>query len=99
VGGGAMQALHVLNQELFFPLTVGTAAFLLGAGAAALRSGALPSWLAWIAIALGAAAATPSHVLGGALDHVGFFAFVGLGIWTLVVSALLATRSGGPSRA
>ncbi len=88
----ALQALHVLSQELFFPLTVGTAAFLLGAGVAALKTGALSSWLGWAAVVLGAMAAIPSHVLGGALDHIGFFAFIGLGIWTLVVSVLL-TRS------
>ncbi len=99
VGPATLRPLHVLSQELVFPLTLGTAAFLLGAGIAAVRSRVLATWLNWSAIGLGLVAAVPSHVLGGVLDHIGFIAFVGLGIWTLVVSVLLATRQRRPSPA
>jgi hypothetical protein len=88
----ALQALHVLNQEMFFPVTIGTAAFLLGAGAAVLQGGPLPKWLGWPTIAVAIVAGVPSHVLGGVLDHIGFAGFIGLAVWTLIVSVLLALR-------
>jgi len=88
----AVQAVHVLYQELLFPLTIGVSAFLLGAGIAALRTGALPGWVGWLAVGAGVVAAIPSHVLGGVLDHIGFVGFLGLAVWTLIVSALLARR-------
>ncbi len=77
---------------MVFTLTVGASAFMLGGGVAAMRTGALPRWLAWLAIVLGVIGAVPSHVLGGALDHVGFGAFAGLCVWTLIVGVLLAMR-------
>jgi hypothetical protein len=88
----ALQALHVLYQELLFPLTIGVSAFMLGAGIATLRTGALPSWAGWLAVVVGVVAAVPSHVLGSALDHIGFGGFLGLALWTLIVSGLLARR-------
>ena len=92
----ALQTLHVLSQELFYPVTVGISAFLLGAGTAVLKTAALPKWLGWLAVFLAVVAAIPSHVLGGALDHIGFFAFGGLGVWTLIVGVLLAIRTEAP---
>lgn len=92
LAGSALQALHVLNQELFFPLTVGMSAFLLGAGTAVVQTGMLPKWLGWPAVAFGIVAAIPSHVLGGVLDHIGFFAFAGLGVWALIASIQLVVR-------
>jgi hypothetical protein len=92
----ALQALHVLYQELLFPLTIGVSAFMLGAGIATLRTGALPIWAGWLAVVVGIVAAVPSHVLGGVLDHIGFGGFLGLALWTLIVSALLA-RQGRPT--
>jgi hypothetical protein len=88
----ALQALHVLYQELLFPLTIGVSAFLLGAGVVALQTGALPGWVGWWAVVFGVVAAVPSHVLGGVLDHIGFVGFLGLAVWTLIVSVLLARR-------
>ena len=92
VDGGALQAVHVLNQELFFPLTIGTAAFLLGAGTAVVRTAVLPTWLGWAAVVLGIAGAIPSHIFGGVFDHIGFVAFIAMNVWILVVSVLLAVR-------
>ena len=75
----AIQALNALNSDLFFPLAVGNAAFLLGAGVSVVRTAALPKWLGWAAVVLGIFAATP----------LGFFAFLLMGLWSLLVSVLL----------
>lgn len=93
----ALQALHVLNQEMFFTVTIGAAGFLFGAGAAVLQGAPLPRWLGWVAIVIGVVAAVPSHILGGALDHIGFGGFLGLAAWSLVVSILVSVR--GPATA
>lgn len=93
----ALQALHVLSQDLVFPLTLGITAFLLGAGIAVRRAGVMPSWLGSMAVGFGLVAAVPSHVLGGVLDHVGFLAFGGLCLWTLLVGGELGVRTNGRS--
>jgi hypothetical protein len=80
----ALQTLHVMGNDMFFPVAIGTAAFLLGTGIAVVKTAALPKWLGWVAIVLGIVAATPA----------GFFAFMGLGIWTLIVSVMLSLRAG-----
>jgi hypothetical protein len=80
----AVQTLHVLNNDMFFPIAVGTAAFLLGSGIAIVKTGVLPKWLGWVAIVLGIVAVTP----------LGFFAFTALGVWVLIVSVMLALRAG-----
>jgi hypothetical protein len=90
VDPSALQAISVLAGEMFFSVTIGAAAFLLGAGAAILRGAPLPRWLGWAAVLIGIVAAVPSHVLGGVLDHVGFGGFLGLAAWSVVVSVLLA---------
>lgn len=74
-----VQSLHVLGVDMFFTVAVGTAAFLLGTGVATLRTDALPAWLSWAAIVIGVVAITP----------IGFFGFLALGVWTLIVSVLL----------
>jgi hypothetical protein len=80
----AVQALHVLSNDMFFPLAAGVAVFLIGTGIATVKTGALPKWLGWVAIVIGILAATP----------LGFFAFMALGIWTIIVAILLAMRAG-----
>ena len=92
IDASALQALHVLNQEMFFTVTIGAAGFLLGAGAAVLGGAPLPRWLGWAAVVIGIVAAVPSHVLGGVLDHIGFGGVLGLAAWSLVVSVLLTLR-------
>ena len=79
----SLQTLNALNMDMFFTVAVGTAAFMLGAGIGSLKSGLLPRWLGWAAIAIGVVALTPA----------GFLGFLALGIWTLVASAMLATRA------
>jgi hypothetical protein len=82
-----VQSLHVLGVDMFFTVAVGTAAFLLGAGVATRRTDALPTWLSWAAIVIGIVAITP----------LGFFGFLALGLWTLIVSVLLYTKASPPS--
>jgi hypothetical protein len=76
------QTIGVLDNELFFPLVAGTSLFLLGAGLSALRTRALPRWLAWVAVVAGVLALTP----------VGFFAFLLSIVWVGVVSVLTYLR-------
>lgn len=78
----AIQALHVLNVDFFFPAALGGAAFYFGTGAAIVQTGALPKWLGWIGIVLGVLALTPA----------GFVAFLALGVWVLLLSVFLALR-------
>ena len=80
-----VQALNALGADMFFTVAVGTGAFLLGAGIATLKSGALPRWLGWAAVVIGVIAITPA----------GFFGFIALGVWTLIVSVILSLRAGG----
>jgi hypothetical protein len=82
----AIQTLNALNSDLFFPLAVGNAAFLLGAGVSAVQTGALPKWLGWAAVVLGVFSATP----------LGFFAFLLMALWSLIVSVLLWRAGSAP---
>lgn len=83
----AIQALNALNSDLFPPLTLGVFAFLAGAGASVIATAALPKWIGWVAVVLGVAALTPA----------GFFAFLALGLWILIVSALIFVRRATPA--
>jgi uncharacterized protein DUF4386 len=76
----ALQALHVLNNDLFFPAAVGAMAFLIGTGIAVVRTGALPRWLGWVAIVAGVLSATPIF----------FVSIFALALWILIVSVLLS---------
>jgi hypothetical protein len=79
----AAQSLNTLGSDLFFPLTVGNGAFLIGSGIGVIKTRILPVWLGWVAVVLGVAALTPA----------GFFAFMAMGIWTLIVSVMLSSRA------
>ncbi|MEX2108655.1 MAG: hypothetical protein WD827_07190 [Solirubrobacterales bacterium] len=83
VAPSSIQTLNALSMDMFFPVAVGTAAFLLGTGIATLKTDALPAWLSWAAIVIGVIAITP----------IGFFSFLALGVWTLIASVLLAMRA------
>lgn len=80
----AIQALHALFFNVFAPLGAGCAIFLVGNGLAIVNTGALPRWLGWLAVPVG--------LLGLAPEPVGDVALFGLGVWTLIVSALLMAR-------
>lgn len=78
-----VQTLNALGEGMFFTVAVGTGAFLIGAGIAALKTGVLPTWLGWAAVAIGIIAITP----------IGWFGFMLLGVWTLIVSVMLSMRA------
>jgi hypothetical protein len=79
----AAQALHVLYDGLWLPLVGGLCPFLLAAGLGAIRHGAFPTWLGWIAIVLGVVCLTP-------LGFIGFLA--GL-VWILIASIVLFLKA------
>jgi hypothetical protein len=82
IAPGTLQSLNALNSDFFFPTVIGTAIFLISAALAIFATGALPRWMAWVALVLGIVAITP----------VGFFAFLALGIWIVVASVLLLQK-------
>ena len=79
---------------MIFPLVVGTAASMLGAGIAVVQTKVFSTWLGWLAIAVAIVSTIPSHTFGGPLDHVGFVGFLGLCVWTLIISVPLTMRAG-----
>jgi hypothetical protein len=85
----AAQAIEAIWDNDFLPLMVGTTVILFATGISVVRYGALPKWLGWVAIVLGVVGMTP----------IGFAAFLGLGVWILIVSVLLSLRARGGSAA
>jgi hypothetical protein len=81
----AVQALHVLNMDLFPPLALGTFFTLMGNGLAVLNTRALPVWLGWLGVVGALFAFTPLW----------FVPFLALGVLILVSSVLLSARAGG----
>lgn len=81
---GAAQALNVLDNDLFFPLAIGSVVFGIGIGLAIVRSGLLPVWLGWVVLVLG--------ILSVPL----FPLYFALLLWTVVVSILMYLRLGEP---
>lgn len=83
VAPAAVQSLQALWDNDFMPIAVGSSVLFLSAGISIVRHRALPRWLGWVAILLGVLASTP----------IGYFSFVGGGVWIAVVSVLLALRA------
>jgi hypothetical protein len=81
----AIQTLHVLNNEMFLSLVVGTLAFLLGSGITVLTTGALPKWVGWLAIIGAILSLTPT-----------FLPIIAMGLFILIVSVLLSLRPEVP---
>jgi hypothetical protein len=85
---------HWIGTLLAVPIAV----FLLGAGFGARASGALPRWLAWLAVVLagafvlGAGSVTGDEVDGGFLGVVLFFAYLGLMVWIVAASVSMVRR-------
>jgi hypothetical protein len=77
-----IQGIHVLSEDLFPPLAVGTTITLFGFGLATLATRALPVWLGWLAVVGGVFAITPLW----------FVPFIALGVFIIVSSVLMATR-------
>lgn len=83
VDAAQIQALQVYWDNDWMPMALGLSIYLIAGGISIVRTGALPKWLGWIAIVLGVAGLTP----------VGFVAFLGGGIWTLIASIMLTMRA------
>ena len=81
----ALQAINGITWDYYIPFLVGIGPFLFASGLCAVRTGALPKWLGWIAIVLGVIGFTP----------VGFFALVAGLAWILVVSVMFTVRARG----
>ncbi len=79
----SVQTLQALWDNDFVPLALGALLFLISSGLSIVLYGGLPKWLGWVALALAVIGFTPA----------GFAAFIGAGIWILVVSVLLAMRA------
>ena len=79
----AVQALQALWENDFVPLALGALVFLISTGLSIGRHGALPNWLGWVALVLAVIGFTP----------IGFVAFIGAGLWIVVVSVMLALRT------
>lgn len=89
LGPGALQTLNALNSDMFFTLALGTFAFSAGAGVSILNTRVMPVWLGWVAIVIAIVAVTPA----------GFFAFLVMGLWVLIVSVLMLLRGPSPAQA
>ncbi len=89
VGGdlepAAVQALNALNSDFWFPVAAGTVVLSWSLALTILRTGGLPRWLGWVALVIAIASVTPA----------GFFAFLALGIWVAVASAVMLARPEG----
>jgi hypothetical protein len=85
----AAQAIEAIWDNDFLPMMVGTTVILFATGISVVRHGALPKWLGWVAILLGVVGVTP----------IGFAAFLGLGVWIVIVSVILSLRLRRPSAA
>jgi hypothetical protein len=87
---------HWLGVLVAVPLAV----FLLGAGLGARRTGILPRWLAWLALAaaavltVGAASVMGDEVDGGVLGGILLLGYVALIVWIVGTSVTLWRRSG-----
>lgn len=83
IGPAAVQALQALWDNDWPPIALGAAVLLLASGLSIALYGSLPRWLGWVAILLGVVGLTP----------LGFVAFMGGGLWVLIVSILLTLRA------
>lgn len=80
----AAQALNLADMDVTSPLAfAGIAVLFVGFGLAIIKSALLPKWLGWIALPLGVLALIPV---------IGFFAWIGAAIWTLIVSVAMWRR-------
>ncbi|HEU5109357.1 MAG TPA: DUF4386 family protein [Micromonosporaceae bacterium] len=84
-----VQALQALWDNDFFPVVLGAALLLLGAGLSIARHAVLPRWLGWVGVLIGILALTP----------IGFVAFPLGGLWVLIVSVMLTLRWRGAAPA
>lgn len=80
----AAQTLNVLSSDAWVPVVVGISILALATGIAALRSAALPRWLAWVSVGLGILA------IAGPL---GAIAFLVTPVWAIATGIVLLRSS------
>ena len=87
----ALQALNVLDNNVWLPFNSGLGVMLLGAAGLLLTETVLPRWLGWLALVLGVALFIP---------YADFFALVLALIWIIIVSVMLylAAQRTAPAR-
>jgi hypothetical protein len=78
----SMQALNAIDSESWVAFTGGLGIMLIGAAGAMLPAASGVRWLGWIALVLGVLIFTP----------VGFFAFLGSGLWIALASVAMTMR-------
>lgn len=81
-----VQAINVLDHAIFVPAMLGLACTMIGTGLAALRSGALPTWLAIASVIIGGLAP---------LGPGGFVPYTLFPVWIVGVAVLATRRSSG----
>lgn len=79
------QSINVLDHSNFVPAMLGLCCTLLATGLCALRSGALPKWLAVVSVVLG---------IASPLGPAAFAPFALFPLWVVVTAAVLARRLG-----
>lgn len=81
----AAQALNLASMDVTYGLSLaGLAILFFSFGLAIVNSALLPTWLGWVAFPLALVALIPP---------IGFAAFIGAGIWTLIVSITFWRRA------
>jgi hypothetical protein len=84
----ALQAVNLISSDLIGPLVqIGMVTYMAGYGIAIVRGAAAPAWTGWFAVAMAVLAAIPA---------VGFFAILGVVIWSIVLGVLLFLRAEVP---
>ena len=80
----SVQTIQAIWDNDWLPFFLGILVFLWSVGLSVLRTGVLPRWMGWVAIALGVLA------LAG---PIGFVAVPGAALWVLVSSIMLSVRA------
>jgi hypothetical protein len=81
MNAGAAQTLNLMQNNLDFALTTaGISALTLTTAIAILRSRMMPPWVGWLSVVIGVVAVA---------GPIGWFAFLAMGPWVLIVSVLL----------
>jgi hypothetical protein len=83
----AAQVLNVLSNDAFWPFEIGLVVFAFSIGLAIIATGALPKWLGWVMVVIGVAALSPF----------GFFGFMVILLWSLIVAILIYRRTAPAS--
>jgi hypothetical protein len=80
----AAQTLYLINMDVSYPLSLaGIALLFFCFGLVIVKSALLPTWLGWVAFPLTLIAFVPP---------IGFASFIGVGVWTLIVSLAMWRR-------